>query len=250
MFSINLKKDWKMHKSLLISFLAIAFVAFLIIFAIYLVLKFLNTGDMTKTVLTGIWSLVTTLVMVLSSILPIVLMFKVLKNDLGKNNIQYTIFTPQSLVYWYLPKVLFVFIIQGLFTLLELGFSYLLIDATNIGEVFDLTTYVLSFLAGTFSFGFFGLLTLTMAIYYSFRKKGLSWTLIVTSIICYFIPSIVYSIITTIDQYNQAHSGKIDVDINTSLSVSDIFIPYGLDSAVGLVMILIAFYLLNKKIEY
>lgn len=243
MFALNFKKEWRMHKSLLTSFFIISLALFVLISVLYLVLKHAGLSSNTEIIFRGIWSVLAGISATLAAILPIVLMYLVLKNDLGKNKIHNTIFTPQSLVSWYLPKVLFIFIVQVLFALINLGYGYYFQDVYPTGEKFDFLYNIVLFLTSAFSFGIFALITLCMALYYSFRKKGLSWFLIVVTIIVYFVGLMTYSIYMSLQLINQDMSAVT----NTPKYV---LIQYGIDSFIGLIFIVISLYLFNKKVEY
>ncbi len=241
MFTLNLKKEWKMYKSLLISFFLISLGLFLVILSAYFILEYANltAGSTSYKIIYGIWTFVAVIVTMLATILPIILMFLVLKNDLGKNNIHNTIYTPQSVISWFLPKVLFVFLIQGLFALISLGSSYLLSDISGLN--FDTTEKIISFLSATFALGIFGIITISMAIFYSFRKKSISWTLIAISIVSYFVITAIPTIVKILLE------GEESVN---DLQVLDLLITFGVDFIVGLIFIIIALILFNKKIEY
>ncbi len=243
MFALNFKKDWRMNKSLFISFFAILFLLLFVNTAFFIVLKNINPGT-TYDVLRTIWGFLATLSSLIGTILTIVLMYFVLKNDLGKNKIQYSIFTPQSILSWYLPKVLFVLIVQGLFALIDLGYTYFVFDLIkSVGQTvnFNFWDNMTLFLTKTFNFGFFALLTLCIALYYSFRKKGLSWFLIVVAVLIYFIGDISYTI------YQQIQSSLHDT---TFKNIPTMVIPYVIKNVIGLVYLFISIYLFDKKIEY
>ncbi len=242
MFTLNLKKDWKMHKSLLISFLIISSVLLGLIIVFYLFIKFAGLSDSATNILNNIWSIVNGIILMLSGILPIVIMYKIVKNDVGKNNIQHTIFTPQSIFSWYLPKVIFIFFTQAIFGIITLVHTYLLQDVTS-QEKFNVSENITGFLTQTFALGTFAVITLTIALFYSFRKRGLSWFFITITVIGYFVLTSIYTIIISIELYN--NENYIAPSTNELLIVNNV-----IDNAVGIVFILIALYLFNKKIEY
>lgn len=242
MFVLNLKKDWKMHKSLLISFFVISLVLLGLIFAFYLFIKYAGLSDFVSNILRNIWLIVAGLVMMLGGIFPIVIMFKVVKNDVGKNNVQYTIFTPQSLVSWYVPKVLFIFITQAVFGILTLVHTYLFLDALS-QKKYNVSENIIGFLTETFRIGTFAFITLCIALYYSFRKRGKSWTLIALTAISYFVLTSLYGIISSIQQFN--NENYVAPSTNEMLLINN-----GIDNAIGILFILLALYLFNKKVEY
>lgn len=247
MFSLNFKKDWRMNKSMLISFFAIALVFFVVNAIFYGLLKWGSFNESTFGILINIWAALAGIASLLGTILVIVLMYFVLKNDLGKAKIQYSIFTPQSLLSWYLPKVLFVFIVQGLFGLINLGYTYFIFDITNpmmdVAEQthFDVWDNITSLLTQTFNFGFFALMALCMALYYSIRKKGKAWTLIVIAVLIYFMGFISYSIYQGIQE--QVNHVQFD-------NIPTMVIPYVIKNTIGLIYAFISLYLFDKKIEY
>lgn len=247
MFALNFKKDWRMNKSKFITFFSIIFLIFLANMIFYLLIKYVNMAGNTENILRGIWMLLAGLASTLGEILVIVFIYFLIKRDLGKNNIHNTIFTPQNLLSWLLPKIVYVFIIQGLFSILNLVYLNCINDfATSImvnGQIIelDLKYYLISFVTGTFNFGFFALMTLLMALFYSFRNKGLSWLLIVITAIIYFISSQAYSTYQIIQ--NELYGTKFDL-LNSSL------IDFGIKNTVGLIFIFISLYLFDKKIEY
>ncbi|QVK18644.1 hypothetical protein KHQ81_02715 [Mycoplasmatota bacterium] len=247
MFSLNFKKDWRMNKSMLISFFAITLVFFAVNAIFYGLLKWGSFSGSTFNILLGIWGVLASLATLLGTILVIVLMYFVLKNDLGKTKIQYSIFTPQSLLSWYLPKVLFVFIVQGLFGLINLGYTYFIFDITNPTlpaadqTHFNVWDNITSLLTQTFNFGFFALMALCMALYYSFRKKGRAWTFIVIAVLIYFVGNISYPIYQQIQE--QVNHVKFD-------NIPTMVIPYVIKNVIGLIYAFISLYLFDKKIEY
>lgn len=241
MFLLNFKKEWKMHKSLLTTFFIIAIASFALITLFYLVLEYATLSSRLDSILNILLIFFVAIVSMLGGILPIVIMYKVLKNDLGKNNVQHTIFTPQSILSWYVPKLLFVFLIQGLFGIIQIFYAFYAMQLSN-QEVFKFTENIYTLLISTFSMGIFGILTLCMAIYYSFRSKGLSWFLIVVTIFVYFASQMTYGIIMAIQSLNGQESSLTNMNL--------MWIQYGLDSGIGLLFIIISLYLFDKKIEY
>jgi hypothetical protein len=242
MFSLNFKKEWRMHRPLMVLFFIITAALFAFITILYFIIKYSNIEGQSLSIVSGIWTALSGITSMLATILPIVLMYKVLKNDLGKNNVHYTVFTPQSISAWFFPKLLFIFIVQGLFALIQLGNAYFLLDATSPSEKFDTTENIIAFLSTTFEFSLFALITICMAIYYSFRKKGLTWSLIVATIILYFIGNMVYAIYTSIQSFNDP-SSVLDT---TKMMLTQ----YGINSVIGIIFITISLYLFDKKIEY
>lgn len=244
MFLLNFKKDWQMHKSLFISFFIISFLIFLVLAVFYFIIRFGDFPLKTSLILSNIWQVLAALSSLLGMALPIALMYLVLKNDLGKNKIQYSIYTPQPLLAWYLPKVLFIFIIQGVFSLLDFGYTYFAVDVANnvlnIETDFKMIDNVADTLTSAFSFGFFALMTVIMALYYSFRNKKISWFLIVTSVLIYFFGSISFNVYQAIQAYR-------DVKIDT---MTIILVPFAIKSAIGLIYIFISLHLFENKIEY
>ncbi|HEY8365194.1 MAG TPA: hypothetical protein VIK84_06440 [Haloplasmataceae bacterium] len=241
MFALNFKKEWKFHKSLFLTLFFITLGLFIVISSIYLFLKYNEISEMTYAILIGIWSLATMVVALLSSISPIVLIYLVLKNDLGKNRVHYTIFTPQSIFMWFLPKLLFIFIIQGFFALISTGSSFLMADLTNQPLFDNIEDKIIAFISETFSLGITGVITLATALYYSFRKKGKAWLMIIILIIFYFIMATIPTIVT------------ISIEGAEALIVTstrNLLLSLGVDLLVGISYILLALYLFNKKIEY
>lgn len=246
MFSVNFKKDWRMNKSLLISFFSISLIAFIVNITFYLLLRNLNLSENVNNILHLIWVALASIASLAGQIFSIILIYFLLKKDLGKNYIHNTIFTPQSLFSWILPKILFVFIIQGLFALLNVVYEYLLIDIANLYATEQLIEfvwkdYIVGFLTATFSFGFFALMTLWMALFYSFRKKGISWLLIIISAVIYFVASQAFSTYQVIQ--NELYGVQIEL-------TKSLLIDYGIKNVVGIIFFIISFYLFDKKIEY
>ena len=239
MYALNFKKEWRMNRSLLISFFAVLLLLFIGNTTFYLILKNINLADNIYNVLTGVWAIIFTLSSLLKQILAIVLMFWVLKNDLGKNKIHYTIFTPQSLFSWFLPKLVFVFLIQGFFALLDFGYMWFVSDIGLVSFPFDINIILL--LTSTFNFGFFMLLTLSMAIFYSFRNRSLGWSLITVSVLLYFIAANFYTVYQSIRMqfYGETFGQK-----------STLLITFFIKNSLGLVYAYFAYRLFDKKIEY
>lgn len=247
MFAVNFKKDWRLNKSMFISFFTISLILFIVNIVFYLLISNLNLSAQTNQILNAIWMLLASLSSLLSKIFSIILIYFLLKKDLGKNNIHNTIFTPQSLLLWVLPKILYVFIIQGLFALLDIVYSYMIFDVAPIlspGQQinqFDWLDNIVAFLTTTFNFDLFALMTLWMALYYSFRKKGLSWLLIIITTFVYIGASQAFSIYQII----QLQLYKIEFKL-----IKTLLINYSIVCFVSIIFLIISFYLFEKKIEY
>ncbi len=252
MFILNFKKDWKMHKSLLVVSVTVSVLLLLVVSIIYFITRYGNLPRNTNAIFMGVLGMLMTIVFLAALIIPISLMYFVLKDDLGKNRIQYTIFTPQSLLSWYLPKLLYIFIIQGLFALINLCANYFTVDLTNHFATksieiitFTMADHILTFLTTTFSFGFFAMMTLCFALYYSFRKNGLRVILQIVTVFLYFISYILYPVIS------QIHNTSIQITLFVGNATGmEIIIPFLIKNALGLLYLFIAYFLFEYKIEY
>lgn len=245
MFALNFNKEWRMNKAILKSFFTILIIIFLTNTTFYILLKSFDFAFNTGNILKAIWAILAGLSSMLGMILNIALMYFLLSKDLGKNKVHYSIFTPQSLLSWYLPKLVFLIIIQGLFALIDLGYNFFIFDIANSlsggAADFDWKLIIIDYFTTTFNIGFFALFTLCMALYYSFRDKGLSWLLIVISLIIYFAASNGY---TFYQQFQMVLNDAIFEAVPTLL------INYGIKNITGLIFIVIAMYLFDQKIEY
>ena len=247
MYSLNFKKEWRMNKAKFISFFSLIFVIFVVNMGFYLLIKYVDFSYDTTSILNAIWLILAGMASMLGQILVIIFIYFLVKKDLGKKNIHNTIFTPQSLFAWILPKIIYVFIIQGLFVLLDLVYTYFISDIASLissGQVipqFDWKDNIILFLTSTFNIGFFALMTLWMALYYSFRRKGISWLLIVVSTIIYFFASQGYTF------YQEIQRQLYEIEYK---EITTYIINYGIKNAVGLIFIFISMYLFEKKIEY
>ncbi len=241
MFTLNLKKEWKLHKSLLITFFIITLALFLLIFATYLVLKYADLPKVGNNITIGIWMFASAIVTMLSTIFPIVLMYLVLKNDVGKNRIHYTVYTPQSILSWFLPKLLFVILIQFLFAITTLGTTFMQLDISNQKILEGVDEKIVTLLSSTFAFGVFGVISLCTALYYSFRKKGHAWLFMTVSVILYFIISMIPSLVFIINEGPQSQVNP---------TIGQMLILWGVDVAVGWLYLGISLILFDKKVEY
>ncbi|NLG82412.1 MAG: hypothetical protein GX490_07860, partial [Bacilli bacterium] len=200
MFTVNLKKEWVLNKSLLISFFIISLGSLLLTVISYVFLKYVSLPEVTSNIIWAVWNGISALITMVSSFFPLILVFFVLRNDLGKNHVHYTIFTPQSILSWYLPKFVFCLIIQTVFSLINLTIAFLQLDLMNL-DMFESFTYkILTFLSSAFSLGTISILTLSFALYYSFRKELKAWFLIILSIGCYYLLNAIPTIVLLINQ--------------------------------------------------
>jgi len=241
MFTVNLKKEWVLNKSLLISFFIISLGSLLLTVISYVFLKYVSLPEVTSNIIWAVWNGISTLITMVSSFFPLILVFFVLRNDLGKNHVHYTIFTPQSILSWYLPKFVFCLIIQTVFSLINLTIAFLQLDLMNL-DMFESFTYkILTFLSSAFSLGTISILTLSFALYYSFRKELKAWFLIILSIGCYYLLNAIPTIVLLINQ------GEAFL---TNPSTDYILYTWLIDIFLGLIYIGISLYLYDKKIEY
>jgi hypothetical protein len=239
-----------MHKSMLLTFFIISVIAFAIISGSYFIIKLINLNDKVEYVIINFWTIISTLIISTTFFMEIILIFRLLMVDLGKGNVHYTIFTPQSIFSWFLPKLLIITIMQGLFAIFKFSHSYLVFDAvTNTNPImlsFGLKEHLITLITSIFNYGLFGLISLFFALYYSFRKRGRAWLLILLSLAVYGISYGIFTIIVLFNKVEQQLS-ETTIDINLAeITLTEFYFH----SIFGLIFMIIALYLYNKKVEY